>query len=145
MLAIDWTPTKKEAKAIEQAKEWLANLDAPTMWALMRLELMEDYAPDKLRQEIADGTLMDMVKRDQEELSEKEHQMTISGDYNNHIDLHDQMRADLIAEAESWQEMEDPDSLLEQALRGRKLTEEEKDYLRDVLPPWLASQVDLLP
>ena len=133
----------KNEKEISLAKEWL-EANSHTPWALMRLELMEDYRPQELNRLIEEGQLMQKVQEWSEELTERHMELMRTGDYNHASDIGDEMRAMLIAEAQEpeWSVEE----LLERALyRNEVLTEEEKDFLRENLPPSLAAEVELLP
>lgn len=132
-----------EQTAIQQAKQWLEQ-NAHTPWALMRLELMEEMNPTKLQALVQQGTLLQSVKAWNEELTQKHMELTQTGDYNQSSEIGDVMRAELIAEAQG--EPMSVQELLDRALtQGEKLTEEEKDFLRENLPPRLAMEVDYLP
>ena len=128
---------------VSRAKAWLEE-NAHTPWALMRLELMEDYRPEELNRLAETGSLQEAVKAWNEELETRHMDLMRSGEYDHLSEIGDVMRAELIAEAQTprWSVEE----LLDEALnRNVVLTEEQKDYLRENLPPWLAEEVDLLP
>ena len=87
---------------------------------------------------------MKKVQEWSEELTERHMELMRSGDYNSPQEIGDEMRAMLIEEAQEaeWSVEE----LLEKALyQNVVLTEEQKDFLRENLPPALAREVDLLP
>lgn len=128
---------------VSRAKAWLEE-NAHTPWALMRLELMEDYRPEELNRLTEEGNLLKAVEMWNEELETRHMDLMRSGEYDHLSEIGDVMRAELIAEAQTprWSVEE----LLDEALnRNVVLTEEQKDYLRENLPPWLAEEVDLLP
>lgn len=128
---------------VSRAKAWLEE-NAHTPWALMRLELMEDYRPEELNRLTEAGNLLKAVEMWNEELETRHMDLMRSGEYGHLSEIGDVMRAELIAEAQTpqWSVEE----LLDEALnRNVVLTEEQKDYLRENLPPWLAEEVDLLP
>lgn len=128
---------------INRVKKWLEE-NSHTPWALMRLELMEEYRPQELNRLIKEGQLMKQAQAWSEELTERHMELMRTGDYNHSSEIGDVMRAELIAEATvpQWSVEE----LLEQALyQNVVLTEEQKDFLRENLPPSLAAEVELLP
>ena len=128
---------------IAEAKEWLKQ-NARTPWAMMRLELMEEYNPVQLMALARSGALLQKVKQDEQELTERHMDLMRSGEYNGPSEIGDVMRAQLIEEATgpTWSVEE----LLDQALtQGKSLTPEQKEFLRENLPPRLAREVDLLP
>jgi len=130
-------------KIINQVKEWLEE-NFHTPWALMRLELMEEYRPEELERLAKEGFLMEQAQAWSEELTERHMELMRSGDYNHASEIGDEMRGMLIAEAQTpeWSVEE----LLERALyQNERLTEEQKEFLRESLPPGLAAEVDLLP
>lgn len=134
---------RMKEEVITAAKEWL-QANSHTPWALMRLELMEDYNPAKLEQLIESGQLMQSIQEWSEELTERHMELMRTGDYNSPQEIGDTMRAELIAEATEpeWSVEE----LLDRALtHNEQLTDDQKDFLRENLPPWLAAEVDLLP
>lgn len=135
---------KDKETQIAEAKQWLKE-NAHTPWALMELELMEDYAPEKLDQMISEGTLLKYIQIKNEVLTDQYDQLDKSGAYNHQSEIGDIMRQELIEQylypENSWS----VDELLVEALDGRILTEREKDFLRENLPPFLAREVDLLP
>lgn len=70
-------------------------------------------------------------------------QLVQSGHYESPAEIGDVMRAELL---EQYQNPWTVEELLEQALHeGKVLTEEQKQFLRENLPPALAQEVDLLP
>lgn len=130
-------------QVIRRVKKWLKE-NSHTPWALMRLELMEEYRPQELDRLIKEGQLMKQAQEWSEELTDRHIELMKTGDYNQSSEIGDVMRAELIEEAMTpeWSVEE----LLEQALyQGVVLTEEQKDFLRENLPPWLEAEVDLLP
>lgn len=130
-------------KVINRVKKWLEE-NSHTPWALMRLELMEEYRPQELDRLIKEGQLMKQAQAWSEELTDRHMELMRTGDYIASSEIGDVMRAELIEEAMApeWSVEE----LLEQALyQNVVLTEEQKDFLRENLPPWLAAEVELLP
>lgn len=130
-------------REIRKAKEWLET-NAHTPWAKMRLELMEEYRLQELNRLVKEGQLMKKVQEWSEELTERHMELMRSGDYNSPQEIGDEMRAMLIEEVQEaeWSVEE----LLEQALyQNVVLTEEQKDFLKENLPPSLAAEVELLP
>lgn len=128
---------------INRVKKWLEE-NSHTPWALMRLELMEEYRPQELNRLIKEGQLMKQAQEWSEELTARHMELMRTGDYNQSSEIGDVMRAELIAEvtAPQWSVEE----LLEQALyQNVVLTEEQKDFLRENLPPSLAAEVEFLP
>jgi len=130
--------------AVAQAKMWLEQ-NARTPWALMKLELMEENAPQQLQELTESNQLMEMVKADEKRLTEQYMELMRSGEYNHQSEIGDVMRAQLMEQYPETPPMS-VDELLDRALfRQEKLTEEEKNFLRENLPAPLAREVDLLP
>lgn len=107
---------------VSRAKAWLEE-NAHTPWALMRLELMEDYRPEELNRLTEEGNLLKAVEMWNEELETRHMDLMRSGEYDHLSEIGDVMRAELIAEAQTprWSVEE----LLDEALnRNVVLTEE---------------------
>lgn len=135
---------QQTAIAVAQAKQWLEQ-NARTPWALMKLELMEENAPQQLQELTESGQLMQAVKTDEKQLTEQYMELMRSGEYNHQSEIGDVMRAQLMEQFPTEPQMS-VDELLDRALfRQEKLTEEEKNFLRENLPAPLAREVDLLP
>ena len=135
---------QQTAIAVAQAKQWLEQ-NARTPWALMKLELMEQNAPQQLQELTESGQLMQAVKTDEKQLTEQYMELMRSGEYNHQSEIGDVMRAQLMEQFPTEPQMS-VDELLDRALfRQEKLTEEEKNFLRENLPAPLAREVDLLP
>lgn len=135
---------KDKETQIAEAKQWLTE-NAHTPWAQMDLELMEDYAPEKLDRMVAEGTLMQYVQKKNEELTEQHLQLENSGAYNHLSEIGDEMRSRLteayLYPQDEWDVME----LIDRGLSGEVLTPEQKAFLKERLHPALAREVDLLP
>ncbi len=130
--------------AVAQAKQWLEQ-NARTPWALMKLELMEENAPQQLQELTASGQLMQAVKADEKQLTEQYMGLMRTGEYNHQSEIGDVMRAELMEQFPTEPQM-NVEELLDRALFGQKrLTAEEKNFLRENLPAPLAREVDLLP
>lgn len=113
---------------IRRVKEWLAG-NAHTPWALMRLELMEEFRPQELDRLVKEGQLMKKAQEWSEELTERHMELMRSGNYNHASEIGDEMRGMLLAEVQESQWS--VEELLERALyRNEVLTEEEKEFLR---------------
>ena len=135
---------QQTAIAVAQAKQWLEQ-NARTPWALMKLELMEQNAPQQLQELTESGQLMQAVKTDEKQLTEQYMELMRSGEYNHQSEIGDVMRAQLMEQFPTEPQMS-VDELLDRALfRQERLTEEEKNFLRENLPAPLAREVDLLP
>ena len=135
---------QQTAIAVAQAKQWLGQ-NARTPWALMKLELMEQNAPQQLQELTESGQLMQAVKTDEKQLTEQYMELMRSGEYNHQSEIGDVMRAQLMEQFPTEPQMS-VDELLDRALfRQERLTEEEKNFLRENLPAPLAREVDLLP
>ena len=135
---------QQTAIAVAQAKQWLEQ-NARTPWALMKLELMEQNAPEQLQELTESGQLMQAVKTDEKQLTEQYMELMRSGEYNHQSEIGDVMRAQLMEQFPTEPQMS-VDELLDRALfRQERLTEEEKNFLRENLPAPLAREVDLLP
>ena len=135
---------QQTAIAVAQAKQWLEQ-NARTPWALMKLELMEQNAPQQLQELTESGQLMQAVKTDEKQLTEQYMELMRSGEYNHQSEIGDVMRAQLMEQFPTEPQMS-VDELLDRALfRQERLTEEEKNFLRENLPDPLAREVDLLP
>ena len=135
---------QQTAIAVAQAKQWLEQ-NARTPWALMKLELMEQNAPQQLQELTESGQLMQAVKTDEKQLTEQYMELMRSGEYNHQSEIGDVMRAQLMEQFPTEPQMS-VDELLDRALfRQERLTEEEKNFLRENLPTPLAREVDLLP
>ena len=135
---------QQTAIAVAQAKQWLEQ-NARTPWALMKLELMEQNAPQQLQELTQSGQLMQAVKTDEKQLTEQYMELMRSGEYNHQSEIGDVMRAQLMEQFPTEPQMS-VDELLDRALfRQERLTEEEKNFLRENLPAPLAMEVDLLP
>ena len=135
---------QQTAIAVAQAKQWLEQ-NARTPWALMKLELMEQNAPQQLQELTKSGQLMQAVKTDEKQLTEQYMELMRSGEYNHQSEIGDVMRAQLMEQFPTEPQMS-VDELLDRALfRQERLTEEEKNFLRENLPAPLAREVDLLP
>ena len=135
---------QQTAIAVAQAKQWLEQ-NARTPWALMKLELMEQNAPQQLQELTESGQLMQAVKTDEKQLTEQYMELMRSGEYNHQSEIGDVMRAQLMEQYPTEPQMS-VDELLDRALfRQKRLTEEEKNFLRENLPAPLAREVDLLP
>ena len=135
---------QQTAIAVAQAKQWLEQ-NARTPWALMKLELMEQNAPQQLQELTESGQLMQAVKTDEKQLTEQYMELMRSGEYNHQSEIGDVMRAQLMEQFPTEPQMS-VDELLDRALfRQERLTEEEKNFLRENLPATLAREVDLLP
>ena len=135
---------QQTAIAVAQAKQWLEQ-NARTPWALMKLELMEQNAPQQLQELTESGQLMQSVKTDEKQLTEQYMELMRSGEYNHQSEIGDVMRAQLMEQFPTEPQMS-VDELLDRALfRQERLTEEEKNFLRENLPAPLAREVDLLP
>ena len=135
---------QQTAIAVAQAKQWLEQ-SARTPWALMKLELMEQNAPQQLQELTESGQLMQAVKTDEKQLTEQYMELMRSGEYNHQSEIGDVMRAQLMEQFPTEPQMS-VDELLDRALfRQERLTEEEKNFLRENLPAPLAREVDLLP
>ena len=135
---------QQTAIAVAQAKQWLEQ-NARTPWALMKLELMEQNAPQQLQELTESGQLMQAVKTDEKQLTEQYMELIRSGEYNHQSEIGDVMRAQLMEQFPTEPQMS-VDELLDRALfRQERLTEEEKNFLRENLPAPLAREVDLLP
>ena len=135
---------QQTAIAVAQAKQWLEQ-NARTPWALMKLELMEQNAPQQLQELTESGQLMQSVKTDEKQLTEQYMELMRSGEYNHQSEIGDVMRAQLMEQYPTEPQMS-VDELLDRALfRQKRLTEEEKNFLRENLPAPLAREVDLLP
>ena len=69
----------KNEMEISRAKNWLeANAHPP--WALMRLELMEEFRPQELNRLVEEGQLMERVQEWSEELTERHMELMRTGD-----------------------------------------------------------------
>ena len=135
---------QQTAIAVAQAKQWLEQ-NARTPWALMKLELMEQNAPQQLQELTESGQLMQAVKTDEKQLTEQYMELMRSGEYNHQSEIGDVMRAQLMEQFPTEPQMS-VDELLDRALfRQERLTEEEKNFLRENLPAPLAREVNLLP
>ena len=138
------TMEQKTMIAVAQAKQWLEE-NAQTPWALMKLELMEENAPQQLQELTESGQLMQAVRTDEKQLTEQHMELMRSGEYNHQSEIGDVMRAQLMEQFPMEPQMS-VDELLDRALfRQERLTEEEKNFLRKNLPAPLAREVDLLP
>lgn len=131
-----------KTQAIAEAKQWLTQ-NARTPWAMMRLELMEEKDPSALDALTESNQLTEAVQQWETELTRMHMQLVQSGHYESPAEIGDVMRAELL---EQYQNPWTVEELLEQALHeGKVLTEEQKQFLRENLPPALAQEVDLLP
>ena len=112
---------------------------------MIKMELMEENAPQQLQELTESGQLMQAVKTDEKQLTEQHMELMRSGEYNHQSEIGDVMRAQLMEQFPTEPQMS-VDELLDRALfRQEKLTEEEKNFLRENLPAPLAREVDLLP
>ena len=59
---------RQQKQQIEETRQWCQAELMP--WALMRLELMEEYAPEELKQLLQEGRLKESLQETEESLSE---------------------------------------------------------------------------
>lgn len=83
-------------KAAEEARLWIKDNLTVDTWALMRLDLMEDYAPEELKELVETGRLEQELRRTESDYRDEREFLAKQGMYESEIN--DVLRGQLIDE-----------------------------------------------
>ena len=125
---------------IEQAKQWCRN-NLIAVWGLMRLELMEEYAPAELNSLLENGTLETELEETDEEMRTEAEAMRKQGDMNL-SEINETLRNKLLEKyAYQTEQQFNMEELIDKVMNNQTLTEDEREYLKENLPPSLAAEL----